>query len=50
MTRYACPNSTACNVQLMITLTAKQNTLLHREIETGCAILKSFRISYAERT
>ena len=37
MTRYACPNSTACNVQLMITLTAKQNTLLHREIEFGCA-------------
>ena len=46
MTRYACPNSTACNVQLMITLTAKQNTLLHREIESGRAILKSFRISW----
>ena len=41
MTRYACPNSTTCNVQLMITLTAKQNTLLHREIESGRAILKS---------
>ena len=51
MTRYACPSSTACTqciVLLMITLAAKQNTLLHRKIESGRAKMKRIRISYAE--
>ena len=49
MTRYACPSSTACTqciVLLMITLAAKQNTLLHRKIESGRAQMKGIRISY----
>ena len=51
MTRYACPSSTACTqciVLLMITLAAKQNTLLHRKIESGRAQVNRIRISYAE--
>ena len=51
MTRYACPSSTACTqciVLLMITLAAKQNTLLHRKIESGRAQMKAIRISYPE--
>ena len=51
MTRYACPSSTACTqciVLLMITLAAKQNTLLHRKIESGRAQMNRTRISYAE--
>ena len=39
------PTRSAGTTLLMITLTAKQNTLLSQQTQFGCAILKSTRIS-----
>lgn len=39
----------ARNASLMITSQDRQNTPLHRKFQSGRAILKSLRISYAER-